>query len=287
MTHHPASTDAERVTSVVAAIRHDPAHVLLASDVDGTLAPIAPHPAAARVHPAAPGVLRALAHRLGAIAIITGRPPLDAARLLGFARPDGTPDDVPHTIEVVGHYGMQRWSPADGLSPVAAPEAIQRARQRVDQILAGAPSGTLLEDKGIALALHVRQTADPLSALAQLRGPLEEVARECGLRLEAGRLVWELRPAGADKGSALRRLVDVHRPRVVVYIGDDAADRAAFAVIAELPEVLGLRICSASQEVSELRAVADLVVDGPDGVVSWLTELAQVLGVSADGSRTP
>jgi trehalose 6-phosphate phosphatase len=41
--------------------------------------------------------------------------------------------------------------------------------------------------------------------------------------------------------------------------------------------VPGLLVCSGSTEVTALAERADLVVDGPDGVVAWLDSLAAAL----------
>ncbi len=63
-----------------------------------------------------------------------------------------------------------------------------------------------MEDKGTALAVHTRRTADPAAALALLREPLSGSRTVTALTVEPGRLVLELRPPGMDKGAALRQL---------------------------------------------------------------------------------
>ncbi|MBX6370959.1 MAG: trehalose-phosphatase [Acidothermus sp.] len=252
---------------------------MIALDFDGTLSPIAPTPEAAVVHPDAPDVLSRLASRVRALAVVTGRAPLDAARLLGWVDAEGrVAPCVRPTMIVLGHYGLQRWSARGGLSEVDVGDGIRRARALLPDLLRRlpAPPGTRVEDKGIAIAVHVRRTPDPPAALEALRDPLESLAKECGLRLEAGRMVWELRLHGADKGEAVRGLISELRPGAVVYAGDDWADLVAFHALDRVG-VPTLRICSASAEVPELRAHADLVVNGPDGVVAWLADLAAAL----------
>ena len=58
---------------VIAALLADPGSALLAIDFDGTLAPIVARPEDARPAEGAREVLAALAERLGAVAIVSGR----------------------------------------------------------------------------------------------------------------------------------------------------------------------------------------------------------------------
>lgn len=147
-------------------------------------------------------------------------------------------------------------------------------------MLAGAPEGTWAEDKGNAVAVHTRRAADPQGAFEALRGPLDALATRTGLTVEPGRLVIELRPAGTDKGTALQRLVAERSPESVTFGGDDLGDAAAFAAVRALRAsgIRGLTVCSGSAETAaELADAADLVVDGPDGIVAFLESLAAVL----------
>jgi trehalose 6-phosphate phosphatase len=257
----------------LAALLADPGRSLIGLDFDGTLAPIVPDPAAARALPAATAALRRLSGVAGTLAIITGRP---AAEAVEFARLA----DVPGII-VLGHYGRQRWSGGQ-LSAPPPPAGLARARARLPGLLAvaGAPEGTWLEDKGDALAVHTRQTPDPAAALELLRDPLAELATETGLALEPGRMVIEIRPPGADKGQALRELAQARPTTAVLFCGDDLGDRPAFAAVAELRAegIPGLAVCSGSAEVTGLADEADLVVDGPPGVVALLNALADAWG---------
>ncbi len=144
---------------------------------------------------------------------------------------------------------------------------------------AGAADGTLIEDKAEALAVHTRRAADPLGALARVRAPLFGLAEQTGLLAEPGRLVIELRPPGADKGHALRDLAAQDSRSAIMFGGDDLGDRPAFRAIRELRAAgqPGLAVCSASAEVAELAAEADLVVDGPSGITALLAWLAQTI----------
>jgi len=254
------------------AILADPAHALIASDFDGTLSPIVADPASARATPGANAALARLGAVVGTVAIVTGRPAAEAVALGGFA-------DVPGLV-VLGHYGAERWQ-AGVLTAAQAPDGIGVARRALPGLLAaaGAPEGTRLEDKGNALAVHTRQTADPEAVLARLREPLSALAASTGLMLEPGRFVLELRPPGTDKGGALRTLAGERAARSVLYCGDDLGDLAAFAAVRELRAggVPGCTVGSGSQESPQIAEAADLAVDGPSGVVRLLAALADAI----------
>jgi trehalose 6-phosphate phosphatase len=251
-----------------------PADALVGLDFDGTLSPIVTDPALARPAVGAVDVVRRLAGVVGTVAIVTGRPALTAAGLLGLD------DDTPANLVVLGHYGLHRWTAADGLATASASHqaGVATVRAALPGVLAaaGALAGTTIEDKGDSVAVHVRRTADPVAALAVLDGPLRALAAAHGLRLEPGRMVLELRPPGVDKGVALESLASERAARVVCYAGDDLGDLAAFAALDRLRErgVPGLAICAGSAEVPELGARADLVVDGPIALVALLAAVA-------------
>jgi trehalose 6-phosphate phosphatase len=255
------------------ALLADPRHALIATDFDGTLAPIVADPRAARALPGAVPVLKRLAGAVGTVAVITGRPAADAGACGGL-------DAIPGLI-VLGNYGGQRWQ--DGaLTGPGSPPAVQAARQEMPGVLgqAGAPDGTWVEDKGYALAVHTRRTADPDAALGRLRGPLGDLAERLGLAAEPGRMVIELRPPGADKGTALTGLARERAAGTVIFCGDDLGDLPAFAAVRALRAdgIQGCAVASASTEAPQVAAAADLVVEGPEGIVALLAAIAAELG---------
>jgi trehalose 6-phosphate phosphatase len=260
----------------LAALLRSPGRALIALDFDGTLAPIVADPAAARADPRAAAALRRLATLAGTLAVITGRPALRAVEYAGL-------ESVPGVI-VLGHYGRQRWEAGELASP-PEPPGLAAAREQLPGVLAaaGAPDGTWTEDKGEALAVHTRRTAEPARVLERLRGPLADLAERTDLMVEPGRLVIELRPAGSDKGLALKDLASERNPSATLYCGDDLGDRPAFRAVAELRAVgiPGVTVCAGSDEVSVLADEADLVVDGPAGVAALLDSLAAAFAAAA------
>lgn len=248
----------------LAALRAAPDRALVALDFDGTLAPVVARPQDARSAAGAHAALAALAGRVGRLALVTGRPADVVVALGGLA-------DVPGLV-VLGQYGMQRWEGGRLTGPPPLP-GIAGLRRRLPELVGA--EGADVEDKGLALVVHTRRAPDPEGAQRRLLGPLTRLAEDAGLELHSGRLVLELRPPGEDKRGALLGLCDPE-PSAVLFAGDDVGDLPAFDAVGELRErgVPGLLVASASSEgPAQLRARADVVVDGPAGVVALLEQL--------------
>ncbi|MFF2998503.1 trehalose-phosphatase [Streptomyces sp. NPDC057950] len=280
---HPETTDTVPTPATAAgrdglqAILTHPARTVIALDFDGTLAPIVPDPEQARAHPAAVPALAALAPKVASVAVVTGRPAGVAVRHGGFA---GVPG-LDHLV-VLGHYGAERWDARTGTVSAPAPHpGVAAVRAELPGVLdrIGAWHGTWIEEKGRAVAVHTRRATDPQAAFESLRAPLADLATRHGLIVEPGRMVLELRPPGMDKGVALLEYVREVGAEAVLYAGDDLGDLPAFAAVDKLRSdgVPGLLVCSGSSEVAELAERADLVVDGPAGVVGLLRALASRL----------
>lgn len=257
----------------LAAIRARPAQAMIGFDFDGTLSPIVADPEAARAQPGAVPALRELASRVGTVFVLTGRPAAVAVTRGGFAEVGG--------LLVLGHYGRERWENGVLAAP-PPPPGVAEARRKLDEILRGAPEEIFVEDKGQAVAVHTRRAAEPEVELERLRGIVEALAVRTGLVVEPGRFVLELRPPGMDKGAALRGLAAERGAAATLFAGDDLGDLAAYDAVEALREqgVPGVTVCSSSDEVTALAERADLVVDGPAGVVALIESLAAELSPS-------
>lgn len=271
----------------LAALLARPQRAVVVLDFDGTLAPLVADPDTARAHPDTARTLSRLAPHLLAVAVLTGRPAEAAVRHSGLGDADGL-----DRLTVLGAYGAERWDAAS--RTVRAPEppaGVAAVREELPALLEqlAAPAGTLTEDKGRALAVHTRRTADPDAALDLLRAPLHELAERHALTVEPGRMVLELRPPGVDKGAALDAYVREVGAAGVLYAGDDLGDLAAFAAVERLrgEGVPGLLVCSGGgggaddAAVPELAARADLSVDGPAGLLSLLDGFAEAVEANA------
>jgi trehalose 6-phosphate phosphatase len=259
------------------ALVSDPSRTVVALDFDGTLAPIVPRPEDARPVAGALEALARLATVVDSVVIVTGRAATTAVVLGGLDRAVGL-----QGLVVLGQYGAERWEAATGRYVEAEPPAgLERARDELSMVIASPdiPNGVEIEDKRIALGVHLRRTQDPDATARLLRPRLDELAERNGLVVEPGRMVLELRAAGVDKGWALQGFVHERDARVVLFAGDDLGDLAAFAAVGSLRAegLSGVTVCAESAEVTALRDRADLVVDGPEGVVALLTALADVI----------
>jgi trehalose 6-phosphate phosphatase len=255
----------------------DPGRALIALDYDGTLAPIVERPEDARLAIGAHHVLSELTTVIGCLAIVSGRAADEVVAL-------GELDSI-SGLRVLGHYGMQSWHDGELTSPAPTPE-VRIAREAATELVAAAPDGVVLEDKQHSVAVHTRRAAQPQDAIDDLTPALWQIAEDNGLEVVAGKYVVELRPPGIDKGTALRALIDEVRPATVIYVGDDLGDLPAFRVVTDLREagaVAGLcvgaieRGPAGAEAPSEVRAQADLVLPGSEGVVGWLSGLLTML----------
>lgn len=201
-------------------------------------------------------VLGALAGRYRLVGIVTGRRSEEVAAFL----------PVPH-LRFFGLYGLGEDAPE--LATALAPSV---------EVAAGVVPEAWVEQKGPSIAVHYRQAPDPARARSRLLVALQPLATEGGLELIEGKMVLELVPPGHPmKGGAVERLVGEHGLEAVLYAGDDHADLDAFAALDRLAErgVLAITVAVLGPETPPaLVEAADLVVEGPGGLVALLRQLA-------------
>lgn len=237
------------------------------TDFDGTLAPIVEDPTTSRPLPEAVDALHELARRYRRVAVISGRPAEFLATHLDLAgRPEG--------VVAVGLYGLER---ADGDEIVTHPDAADWRAVIADVADLGdeaAPPGVIMERKGLSLTVHYRTSP---TSLEWARSWVAEQAERTGLVRHGARMSEELRPPVAvDKGSALGELAE--GLGAVCFFGDDVGDLPAFAVLDRLAGegVTTLKVGVRSEEAPpELLDAADVVVEGPEGVVSVFSRLLE------------
>jgi trehalose 6-phosphate phosphatase len=247
--------------------------VVFGLDFDGTLSPIVDDPDQAVIHPEAPATLAALAAQVRAVVVITGRPARQVVELghleqLADALPEGA------HLAVRGQYGRERWdsSTREFASP-EPPGGLQAFRDELPRLLAAQDAGdALVEEKGLAIAVHTRQLPRPRQTFNRLEEALGEAAERHGLTLEPGRLVLEVRAPGMHKGLAVHAALEEFDGRGVVFVGDDLGDVQAFEAVREVADrgLPTLLVCSSSDEQEALAELADVVVAGPGGVVDLL-----------------
>jgi trehalose 6-phosphate phosphatase len=199
-----------------------PAGAALFLDFDGTLVELAEAPDLIRVPAALPDLLARLSERLGGrVAILSGRALADLDRHLGRCG-----------LALAGSHGLELRLPGGRTLAGAAPAALADARGEIVEFAAARP-GLLIEEKPASIALHYRRAPERADEVSTF---LVALAARTGLLLQHGKMVIELRPPGADKGDALRRLMAEPpfagaRP---LFVGDDLTDEDAFAAAASM-----------------------------------------------------
>jgi len=250
-------------------------HLGLVSDVDGTLSPIVDRPDEARVSARNLDLLAELSDELALVALISGRAVEDLRLRVGLPR-----------IIYVGNHGLERWE--EGRTEHAAEAlAFQPAVQAALKELKSLKSpGINLEDKGITISLHYRQSPAPDEFFEEHEALLKGIAAGHDLTLSLGRKVFEFKPpVQIDKGSAFRQLVEEFKLDGAIYLGDDATDVAALKATRALREE---GICEAwgvgvqSDEVpAELEATADFLALGVVDVEDFLDWLLKARRASS------
>lgn len=212
-------------------------------------------------------MLQRLVAHFGCVGIVSGRPVEFLRRVLPV---DG--------LELVGQYGLERW--VDGRIVVDArvaayTEAIASVANAADAEL----PGVFVERKGqAAVTLHWRMHPERgEGALAWAK----QAAGAHGLAEFPTKMALELRPpVPVDKGSGVAALAT--GSRTALFAGDDHGDLSGFGALDQMCAAgtldAAVRVGVQSAETpAELVARADVVVDGPAGLVGLLTELVDAV----------
>ena len=218
-------------------------------DIDGTLLDFAARPQDVRVA----GELLELLRRLqgcagGAVALVSGRSVQDVDALF-----------APLVFPAAGQHGTERRG-ADGAIRRLSPPLDRLARCAGDLVrLTAAHAGLVLENKGMALALHYR-LAPGLRALAEREMRAAAAGLGDAFEVQTGKFVIEVKPSGKDKGDAIAEFA-AEAPfagRRPVFIGDDLTDEPGFRVVNRLggdTVKVGAGITQARWRLSDASAV--------------------------------
>lgn len=238
-----------------------PGKVGVFTDFDGTLSEIVSDPDRARPIDGAVDVLVDLTSVVGRVGVLSGRSVEFLERFF------------PSSVLLAGLYGLEV-----STGGVRSDHPLGGAwREVIDDVAAVSrargPEGMRVEPKGLSLTLHYRENpeiADEVKAWA------EQQAARSGLECRAARMSCELHPPiPVDKGSALAELVE--GLNAVCFVGDDVADLRAFDALDALAAT-GIRTLKVAvhslEESDELVSRADVVVDGPTGVLELMRALS-------------
>ena len=227
-------------------------------DFDGTLVAIAERPDLVHVPDSLLTTIQAVHDELdGALALISGRSIADLDALL-----------APLQLPIAGVHGVEQRDGSGNVRSVessAIPEAVRnRLKALVDM-----DKTLILEDKGSSLALHYRQSP---ARERLIRAELQKIYTDLGqdFVLQDGKMVLELRPAGANKGTAIRKFMadPPFAGRRPVFIGDDVTDEDAFKVINQING------CSVKVGPRETGSAARYELENVEAVRDWLRPLA-------------
>jgi trehalose-phosphatase len=211
--HAPAGA---RLDALLAAIARTP-HLLIASDYDGTVAPIVENPALA--HPVREAIvaLRALAELPRTdVAIVSGRALADLARLTG----------LPPSVHLVGSHGSE-FDPGFASALTMAQREL-RLRLAADlRAIATAHPGCTVEEKPASVAFHVRN-ADARTGDAALSAVAAGPAAIPGVHIKQGKMVIELAVLSMNKATALDTIRARTGATAAIFFGDDVTDEDVF-----------------------------------------------------------
>jgi trehalose 6-phosphate phosphatase len=225
--------------------------LLVASDFDGTLAPIVAHPSDARPLPRAAEALLALAELPStSVALVSGRA-LDTLRELSSMAPP---------VHLVGSHGAEFDT---GFAHPIDLELLERITAELTTIAANRP-GVTVEPKPASVALHVRNasTADGSDALDAAR----TAAHGWDAELTEGKAVLEFAVISTDKGEAIDVIRDGDDATAVVFFGDDVTDEKAFR---------RMRDGDVGVKIGPGDTLAGYRVDSPEDVATALTYLLE------------
>ena len=243
--------------------------VLVGLDFDGTLSPIVDDPAQAVIHPEGARVLTALAARVRAVVVVTGRPARQVVELGGLeAVADGLADGA--RLVVMGQYGNERWDSGsrEFISP-EPPAGLQAFRDELPRLLAAERAdGAFVEEKGLAVAVHTRRLPDAAAAFPGSSRSWPTPPSGTGSRSSPAAWSWRSGHPACTRGSAVESALAEHRrgrrglrrrrPRRPRGVRGGAP--AARAGAADAAGLLGL-----GQEQEALADLADVVVPVPAG----------------------
>ena len=233
-------------------------------DLDGTLAPIAPTPEAARVPGETRTALRTLTEMGWRVAVISGRPAAQARRMLPVTG-----------LLIFGSHGLEgSWDgrPSTQVRPALARRLSLLARR--GRALAARTEGARLERKPAGLAFHDRRV--PARMLKGWRDGLRtwlERQDLRGLEILHGKRVLEIRPRGVHKGVVARPLLAEmtgrQRDESLVALGDDRTDEDLFREVSDR----GLTVRVGAPGV---RTAASLRIASPKSVQQFLHKLSRL-----------
>lgn len=228
-------------SELLSALSFSPQDCALFLDIDGTLLDLAEVPDAIVVPPSLPVALDAVSRKLGgALALVTGRALAYADELF-----------APFGFPIAGLHGAELRRPDGSVIRAESTAAFDEVKADLRRATNGM-EGVLVEDKGAAVAAHYRLAPQWQAELEPLMTQLLSKAGP-SWTLQRGKMVFEIRPASADKGNAVEAFLSMppFAGRRPITIGDDVTDEAMFHA-ANRQGGLSVRVGSPSETAAAL-----------------------------------
>jgi len=242
------------------------ASLLVATDLDGTIADVVLDPSRVHIRADALAPLARLARAPGVhVAVISGRT-MESLRALTRSL-----DPIDRVAEHGAFLALADGSTIDAPSLVS-PAVVDRVVRAAEAAALRVP-GMHIERKQTCVAMHCRgvateHRAEALSALSSFRA----CVLASKMSLVEGREVVEARASRWSKADALAALLGrLPENTFVVYAGDDTTDEGAISLASRAH---GAGIHVASEERPQAGVKVDLVVEGPAAWAAMLDAIA-------------
>ena len=226
-------------------------------DVDGTLLDFKNRPSQVTSSKRVNGLLQDLSIALdGALALVSGRSIIDLDRIF-----------TPLKLPLIGVHGLEQRCYFGNIIMRGDSKKLSNIKNKMSAF-AKVHNGTLVEDKGVSIALHYRRCPKARNgALSLVRELLSENA---GFHFVSGKMVYEISTSKLDKGEGISKLLQTYpfSQRVPIFIGDDQTDEAGFDFV---NSVGGLSIVVGKSS----KSMAKYHLSNVGEVVSWLEELLE------------
>jgi trehalose 6-phosphate synthase/phosphatase len=232
-------------------------------DYDGTLSNIVAHPDRAVMSKGMREALtRCVAREDLDVGIVSGRALEDVRKRVDFD----------HEVLYAGNHGLEIEGP--GIERFVHPDTqhyTDRAAEIARRLASIDLPGTWVEEKGVSLTFHFRETPDECHPEAASRA--REIISSMGFQPRDAHCAVEARPPiGWDKGQAVLHVLrerygaDWSERLRVIYVGDDDTDEDAFQALVGLGATF--RVGDASRPTRARRRLAD--VDAVERMLRWL-----------------
>ena len=239
--------------------------LLLALDVDGTLAGFSTDPLAVRLVPGSATAVETLRTLPDTTVMLLSGRDLKQLQIITPYGPIAAPG--PDDVRLVGSHGAEP-AEADADSDGAADVLTMEQKDLLDRVTTLAEEYATREEKlwveykPFSRSLHCRGTQNrPLAeaAMAELRAAVGQFE---GVHLTDGKDILEIAVTDMTKGRYLEWFIGATDPDKVVFMGDDTTDETALKILR--PQDLGVKVgegeTAASRRVADTQEVAEVLL---------------------------